>query len=62
MNFLELLSKLFAGLFGPSNLSTDVSPKVPTVDTMPGWKIGEKEYSFLDDYDNWEATHRPADK
>ena len=33
-----------------------------SLDTMPGWKIGEKEYSFLDDYDNWEATHRPADK
>ena len=33
-----------------------------SLDTMPGWKIGEKEYSFLDDYDHWEATHRPADK
>ena len=33
-----------------------------SLDTMPGWKIGEKEYSFLDDYDNWEATHHPADK
>ena len=33
-----------------------------SLDTMPGWKIGEKEYSFLDDYDNWEAAHRPADK
>ena len=33
-----------------------------SLDTMPGWKIGEKEYSFLDDYDHWEAAHRPADK
>lgn len=47
MNFLELLSKLFAGLFGPSNPSTDVSPKVPTVDTMPGW-TGEPPYRYID--------------
>lgn len=47
MNFLELLSKLFAGLFGHSNLSTDVSPKVPTVDTMPGW-TGEPPYRYID--------------
>ena len=47
MNFLELLSKPFAGLFGPSNLSTDVSPKVPTVDTMPGW-TGEPPYRYID--------------
>ncbi|MBQ8554278.1 MAG: tRNA 2-thiocytidine biosynthesis protein TtcA [Clostridia bacterium] len=27
-----------------------------TLDTMPGWKIHGKEYSYLDDYDQWPNT------
>lgn len=51
MNFLEFLSSLLAGLFGPSHPSADASPEVPTVDTKasapPGWE-GEPPYRYLD--------------
>ena len=51
MNFLELLSNLFAGLFGPSHPSADVSPNVPNVDTQsavpPGWD-GAPPYRYID--------------
>lgn len=51
MNFLELLSNLFAGLFGSSHLPADTSTKVPTVDTKasapPGWE-GAPPYRYLD--------------
>lgn len=51
MGFLEFLSSLFAGLFGPSHPSADASPEVPTVDTKasapPGW-TGEPPYRYLD--------------
>lgn len=51
MNFLEFLSSLLAGLFGPSHPSADASPEVPTVDTKasapPGWE-GEPPYRYID--------------
>ena len=51
MGFLEFLSSLFAGLFGPSHPSADASPEVPTVDTKasapPGWE-GDPPYRYID--------------
>lgn len=51
MSFLEFLSSLFAGLFGPSRPFADASPEVPTVDTKtsapPGWE-GEPPYRYID--------------
>lgn len=44
MSFLEFLSSLLAGLFGPSRHSADASPEVSTVDTQSaapaGWEGG----------------------
>lgn len=51
MGFLEFLSSLFAGLFGPSRPSADVSPEVSTVGTKasapPGWE-GDPPYRYID--------------
>lgn len=51
MSFLELLSNLLAGLFGPSHPSANASSEVSTVDTKasapPGWD-GAPPYRYLD--------------
>lgn len=51
MSFLEFLSILLAGLFGPSRPSADASPEVSTVDTQsavpPGWE-GDPPYRYID--------------
>lgn len=51
MGFLEFLSSLFAGLFGPSHPSADASPEVSTVDAKtsapPGWE-GDPPYRYID--------------
>lgn len=51
MDFLEFLSNLLAGLFGPSHPFADASPEVSTVDTKasapPGWE-GAPPYRYID--------------
>ena len=51
MSFLEFLSSLFAGLFGPYHPSADASPEVSAVDTKasapPGWE-GDPPYRYID--------------
>nr|DAE53429.1 MAG TPA: PlyB like endolysin [Caudoviricetes sp.] len=51
MSFLEFLSSLFAGFFGPSRPSANASPEVSTVDTKAsapsGWE-GESPYRYID--------------